>query len=491
MRTTLRRSCDACAKAKHGCDLKTPKCSRCLRRNVPCVYANAPAASLAPNTSPTTHDGSLARIGSRDQWSTPSPVLSASARTTPEVFDQSAGLLIGNVDSSFDPFDSYPATRVPRPQIQRLIHHFLSSIAFQYYPLDMSMDTNPFVISWWPKALADPALFHVSLQTASLDEELRAQRGFPISETLMADSVSLLRRKIEKPSLAFQDETLNAVVTLAAIEHGKGNFEASRAHIDGVLRMVSVRGGISEVKRVSPLTARMVAWVAMLVTGAPQFPTQDDTGQGDGIDPTAQWQLVSKTAETPGLIFCNDDLDPAMSMILLRLRTIFYQQRQVPLTSTDLHDLTLFIIHKLLLLPPFLPTASRRSLTSECLRYAMVLYMLIIHGTTYYSLQVITTTTLSKLDAHMAALAESSDQVPSALRLWIAIVSMTARSGAAGSDLHAPQARQAAEEMGLKSWEDAAGNLESVLWMSTPQDRLFQHVWETLHPAVAGQPMTT
>jgi hypothetical protein len=82
----------------------------------------------------------------------------------------------------------------------------------------MSMDTNPFVISWWPKALADPALFHVSLQTASLDEELRAQRGFPISETLMADSVSLLRRKIEKPSLAFQDETLNAVVTLAAIE---------------------------------------------------------------------------------------------------------------------------------------------------------------------------------------------------------------------------------------------------------------------------------
>lgn len=80
------------------------------------------------------------------------------------------------------------------------------------------METNPFVISWWPKALADPALFHVSLQTASLDEELRAQRGFPISETLMADSVSLLRRKIEQPSLAFQDETLNAVVTLAAIE---------------------------------------------------------------------------------------------------------------------------------------------------------------------------------------------------------------------------------------------------------------------------------
>lgn len=80
------------------------------------------------------------------------------------------------------------------------------------------MDSNPFVVSWWPRALADPALFHVSLQTASLDEELRAQKGFPISEVLMADSLSLLRQKIENPTLAFQDETLNAVVTLAAIE---------------------------------------------------------------------------------------------------------------------------------------------------------------------------------------------------------------------------------------------------------------------------------
>ncbi len=55
------------------------------------------------------------------------------------------------------------------------------------------MESNPFVVSWWPLALEDPALFHVSLQTASLDEELRAQKGFPISELLMIDSVALVR----------------------------------------------------------------------------------------------------------------------------------------------------------------------------------------------------------------------------------------------------------------------------------------------------------
>jgi hypothetical protein len=80
------------------------------------------------------------------------------------------------------------------------------------------MGSNPFVVSWWPLALADPALFHVSLQTASLDKELRAQKGFPISDMLMMDSVSLVRKRIGDSSLAIQDETMNSVVTLAAIE---------------------------------------------------------------------------------------------------------------------------------------------------------------------------------------------------------------------------------------------------------------------------------
>lgn len=73
-------------------------------------------------------------------------------------------------------------------------------------------------MSWWPLALGDPALFHVSLQTACLDEELLAQRGFQASEILMADSVALLRRKVEDRSLAVQDGTMNSVITLALIE---------------------------------------------------------------------------------------------------------------------------------------------------------------------------------------------------------------------------------------------------------------------------------
>ncbi|CDM36466.1 Zn(2)-C6 fungal-type DNA-binding domain [Penicillium roqueforti FM164] len=191
MRQSLRRSCDACAKSKSSCDLRTPRCSRCVKRQVECAYANEP--STGPATSGWQNGTSTSAL-------------------------DGSGTLTNYRFGSLDPFDSYPQTRLPREHVQRLIYSFLHKIAFQYYPLDLNATSNPFLISWWPLALGDPALFHVSLQTACLDEELLAQKGFQTSELLMADSVALLRRKVEYMSLAVQDGTMNSVITLATIE---------------------------------------------------------------------------------------------------------------------------------------------------------------------------------------------------------------------------------------------------------------------------------
>lgn len=216
MRTTLRRSCNACAKAKLGCDLRIPQCSRCIKRNSKCVYTNKPL------NSPLDVYGSSKEVTSYsppaiDNLGEVISVLPQDGETISR-FSENPAWIRNPATASFDPFDSYPPTRLPRLHVQRLIHRFLSSIAFQYYPLDLNMESNPFIVSWWPLALADQALFHVSLQTASLYEELQAQKGFPISDLLMVDSIALVRRRIEDSSLAFQDETLDSVVTLAAIE---------------------------------------------------------------------------------------------------------------------------------------------------------------------------------------------------------------------------------------------------------------------------------
>ncbi|KAH6877627.1 hypothetical protein BKA58DRAFT_397771 [Alternaria rosae] len=205
MRRTLRRSCDACARSKLSCDLRTPECSRCRKRKASCVYVNEPLTSSSTENISSNYT---------------SRSISNDTITSPALWNHPA-------NKAFDPFDTYPATRLPRARVQQLIIHFLSNIAFQYYPLDLDAMSNPFVVSWWPLALQvisvyelmhDSALFHVSLQTASLDIEMRAQNGFENSEVLMADSISLVRRRVEDPFQAYEDETMNSVVTLAAIE---------------------------------------------------------------------------------------------------------------------------------------------------------------------------------------------------------------------------------------------------------------------------------
>ncbi|TVY14005.1 hypothetical protein LARI1_G008087 [Lachnellula arida] len=476
MRATLRRSCNACAKAKHRCDLRTPHCSRCVKKKFNCIYANEPLTSSPDrNESPpseTSGNGWSAVVNGSEV----STMTLRDGPTTPKISDTSVGLL--NPGNAYlDPFDSYPPTRLPRATAQRLIHHFLSTIAFQYYPLDLNVETNPFLVSWWPLALEDSALFHVSLQTASLDGELRAQRGFPISELLMRDSLSLVRRKIEDSSLAFQDETMNSVVTLAAIEHGKGNVKSSRMHIDGVKRMVDVRGGINKVKGTSPLTARMVSWVSMLVTGAPQFQTRDDFGFGSGIGSIPQWQLAGLDSEHMAL----DDLDvdPAMSNIISRLRIIFHEPRLSRLTSTELHDLTCYVSHKLLLLPPLSSANPMRSAISECLRYALALYMLILHGTTYYSHADLASTIMIYLKTHLEALARMN-YVHGPLGTWAISMGMVAGVGTKDHQWFMDQARMAKIAFGLQTWEDVLVSLENILWMRTEQLELFRQKWREI-----------
>ncbi|PTB65062.1 hypothetical protein BBK36DRAFT_1121534 [Trichoderma citrinoviride] len=358
------------------------------------------------------------------------------------------------------------------------------------------MASNPFIVSWWPLALADQALFHVSLQTASLYEELQAQKGFPISDLLMVDSIALVRRRIEDPSLAFRDETMDSVVTLAAIEHGKGNIEASKMHIEGVKRLVSIRGGIDELKRRSPLTARMVSWVSMLVMESPQFPTKDDAGDGDGISAIPQWQLASADAEgqheTLDTSLDTLKITPPMINILSRLRRILHLTWHSSLDNTQLHDLTCFVVHRLLLLPPLTDTNADADTNpvqlaaSECLRYAIALYMLIIHGTTYYSHAGLANAILRQLRYHLvvlqaAAVASTTDYIHGPLDIWVISVGMVATASNGLERDHEwfmDQACASAAALGLSKWDDVVSHLQVILWARMPQEELFRQEWE-------------
>ncbi|KAL1796763.1 hypothetical protein ACET3X_005303 [Alternaria dauci] len=459
MRRTLRRSCDACARSKLSCDLRTPQCSRCLKRKTSCVYANEPLTLSPPETTNSHNEGVV------QKESLSSPVL-----------------WIDPGSQAFDPFDAYPTTRLPRARVQQLILHFLSNIAFQYYPLDLKPTSNPFVVSWWPLALQDPALFHVSLQTASLDVELRAQKGFENSEVLMADSISLVRQRVNDPLLASQDETMDSVVTLAAIEFGKGNTTAGNMHVDGVKEMVRLRGGIRLLKITSPLTARMVSWVSLILKQTPQFKVQDDIGLGDGIAPIPQWlepQATSRDQLPPGLL--NFELDPSINEVFLRLHHLFHVPREHKLSTTDLHDLTCYLLHKLLAWSPDKSQPGHSSLisASQCIRYAIALYMLIIHGPTYFSHMHLQSSLVTELKRNIESLLPASAIANGPLALWILTVGMVASQDALTRAWFTAKAMSVARDMELHSWDEFSQCIKSVLWYKTQRvEEQFRQRWE-------------
>ncbi|PMB72073.1 hypothetical protein BM221_002173 [Beauveria bassiana] len=357
MRQTLRRSCSACARAKSRCDLRKPHCSRCASRNISCLYANEPSS-----TSSGPHHHQISAFG------------------------------------SVDPFETYP------------------QIAFQYYPLDRNPHSNPFLVSWWPLALGDPVLFHVSLQTACLDEEFFGQKGFQTSEQLMSDSVVLLRRKVQDVSLAMQDSTINSVITLATIE----------------------------------------------------FDTQDDQGNGDGVSPIPEWS-IPQTADPPAL--SEADLDPETWNVFSRLYGIFQRAKRAPLPLLRLHALTCFVVHRLLT-----PTEPPSAL-SDCVRCAMVLYMLILQGPIYYPHAAIMHKTTAQLVTQLQDCARLRASSP--LELWLVAIGLVASHGTPFNKVLQEEARVQSTFLGLHSWNDTSVLIKSVLWLEAPRmEMVFQSHWD-------------
>jgi len=96
MRRTLRRSCAACAKAKHKCDLQTPQCTRCTERKYNCIYANQPLAPVVVRR--------------------------------PDPPEMSLAISPGSID----PFDTYPVVGLPRARVQMLIRHCKTSMWYLF-----------------------------------------------------------------------------------------------------------------------------------------------------------------------------------------------------------------------------------------------------------------------------------------------------------------------------------------------------------------------
>lgn len=217
----------------------------------------------------------------------------------------------------------------------------------------------------------------------------------------------------------------------------------------------------------------------MLVTRHPQFETQDDMGIGDGIPPIPEWQLGVLNPS-----YSHDEFSELASCdvknVLIRLRNVFQRAERTPLPPTRLHDLTCFAIHRLLGLADANAACSPLSPASECLRFAIVLYMFIIHGPTYYSHAVIMRTLVGRLVEFLTQL-ELSPQLSDSLEVWLLVVGNVAAMETPHVQFFKTRVRTVAARLQLSDWSDVLFRLKSILWFEAQQaEHRFRHSWDNL-----------
>lgn len=212
----------------------------------------------------------------------------------------------------------------------------------------------------------------------------------------------------------------------------------------------------------------------MVIMGQPQFETQNDLGIGDGIPPIPEWQL--EPADNNKL---DNELpiDPTVSNVFNRLRNVFHRARTIPFSSTQLHDLTCFVIHRLL--APTDPLSSYEP-TSECIRFAIILYMLTIHGPSYYPHAMMLNTIVARFKEQLERRdysAYSSDSID----IWFCSIGLVASSGSDDYQWFVEEARQKADSLGLQSCEEAMARTRSILWLeSSYGEEIFSPHWDAV-----------
>jgi hypothetical protein len=217
----------------------------------------------------------------------------------------------------------------------------------------------------------------------------------------------------------------------------------------------------------------------MLIMGHPQFETQDDVGIGDGIPPIPEWQLDSTALHDDLSELSSIDIENPVRNVFARLRNVFQRAQRIPFPTTRLHDLTCFVVHRLLLSASDTANPQSSPIT-ECIRYAIILYMFIIQGLTYYSHAVIFNTIVTRFMEHLKQL-ESTPCIYDSLDVWLLAIGMGASTGTTHYRWFMERAWAMAASLQLGNWNDALARIKRVLWLETLQgEDIFRPHWDAI-----------
>lgn len=119
------------------------------------------------------------------------------------------------------------------------------------YPYDVCLHVHPVDRGWFPSMLSDICCVHSMMfsvrafvDSPTHGDRTHHQAAFHYSRTLKLLQARLNAFEQGQQELAFSDSTIMVIMILASAAEVTGDFVAMQNHVDGLIKIVSLRGGL-------------------------------------------------------------------------------------------------------------------------------------------------------------------------------------------------------------------------------------------------------
>ncbi|KAJ5968215.1 hypothetical protein N7501_004463 [Penicillium viridicatum] len=161
-----------------------------------------------------------------------------------------------------DPFKSYPIS--VQPWTPLLVDHYLMNMAVDIPELDQPGTPGLLRTSWFPLVMTEPALFSVIILLAA--SHYAALQSNPSG--MRIDLLSLRCEAILSINCCLEaqqpgtvnDALIGAIAKMASYEAMFGSLENYSIHMQGLARVIDLRGGLTTLG-LNGLLYRMVIWI--------------------------------------------------------------------------------------------------------------------------------------------------------------------------------------------------------------------------------------
>ncbi|KAH7142113.1 hypothetical protein EDB81DRAFT_691592 [Dactylonectria macrodidyma] len=361
---------------------------------------------------------------------------------------------------------------------QKIIHQFFNFTADRIYPVRLGISLDDAKYMWLRVLFSDEATYqcNISLMAASNEVFLGGGDSSPKAFYHLSRTLSLVQKRLERPD-ALSDSTIGIVLSLISHESIRQEHASAKVHVDGLRRMVELRGGLSQLEGNIPLLLKVCKTdiIFAIQHGGPTIFFRDSMPQVQVLLSSKGLSLDRASAASS---VQHGGLEPYLHEILLDvISTSSLFNNKLHMHSVGLvafQEMLVSICYRLLRLHP-LDEPRQASDIQTVYHIGLTIFMMTLF-LQYNRHQIMDHKLVSF--CFKDVLVRGSFEHESELMLWFMFIGGIWVSGDVDTYWVVPRIRATLQQLGIKTWDEAQSSLRKFPWINVLHDQPGRELWD-------------